>query len=189
MIADLHAHYPMHLIPEEKGLAIDAITTARGRRRVRDLTRAWLVGTSSRFRNSRSSEWGPRVTVESMTAGGVGVAWSVLYAFFDEVDLEKPYASPGARGYVDDVLAQMDMVEENIAQKHADKAAVARTPAELEAALTANKVALVHDLEGGFHLGATPEEVDAAVLKLAGRGLAHVTPAHLFFRQLATNAH
>ena len=188
MIADLHAHYPMHLLPEEKGSAIDAITTARGRRRLRDVIRAWLVGIASRFGNYRSFESGPRVTVESMTAGGVGVAWSVLYAFFDEVDLDKPYASPGTAGYVDDVLAQMDMVEQNIAQKHADKAAVARTPAELEAALTANKVALVHVLEGGFHLGATPEEVDAAVIKLAGRGLAYVTLAHLFFRQVATNA-
>jgi microsomal dipeptidase-like Zn-dependent dipeptidase len=118
----------------------------------------------------------------------VGVALSVLYAFFDEADLDKPYAAPGAPGYVDDVLSQMDTVEEDIASKHADAAAVAHTPAELEAALSANKVALVHVLEGGFHLGATPDEVDAAVTKLAARGLAYVTLAHLFFRQVATNA-
>jgi microsomal dipeptidase-like Zn-dependent dipeptidase len=188
MIADLHAHYPMHLVPEEKGSPIDAITTARGRRGLRDVIRAWLVGIASRFGNYRSFESGPRVTVDSMTAGGVGVAWSVLYAFFDEVDLTKPYAAPPAADYVDDVLSQMDTVEENIARKHADKAAVARNPAELEAALSAGKVALVHVLEGGFHLGATPDEVDAAVTKLAARGLAYVTLAHLFFRQVATNA-
>lgn len=188
MIADLHAHYPMHLVPDEKGSPIDAITTAKGRRRLRDIIRAWLVGLASRFANYRSFESGPRVTVDSMAAGGVGVAWSVLYAFFDEADLDKPYGSAGAPGYLDDVLAQMDMVEENIAQKHSDKAAVARTPAELEAALGANKVALVHVLEGGFHLGASPDEVDAAVTKLARRGLAYVTLAHLVFRKVATNA-
>jgi microsomal dipeptidase-like Zn-dependent dipeptidase len=159
MIADLHAHYPMHLVPEDKGSAIDAITTARGRRRLRDVIRAWLVGIASRFGNYRTFESGPRVTVDSMTAGGVGVAWSVLYAFFDEVDLSKPYAAPPAPDYVTDVLSQMDTVDENIAQKHADKAVVTRNPAELEAALSARKLALVHVLEGGFHLGATPEEV------------------------------
>jgi len=188
VIADLHAHYPMHLVPDEKGSPIDAITTARGRHRLRDIIRAWLVGIASRFGNYRSFESGPRVTVESMVAGGVGVAWSVLYAFFDEADLAKPYGSPGAPGYLDDVLAQMDLVEDNIATRHADQAAVARTREELDTAIGTGKVALVHVLEGGFHLGATPEEVDAAVTKLAARGLAYVTLAHLFFRDVATNA-
>jgi microsomal dipeptidase-like Zn-dependent dipeptidase len=188
MIVDLHAHYPMHLVPDEKGSAIDALTTARGRRRLRDIIRAWLVGIASRFGNYRSFESGPRVTVDSLVAGGVGVAWSVLYAFFDEADIGKPYGSPGAPGYLDDVLELMQTVEDNIGQKHADKATVAHTHAELEDALAQNKVALIHVLEGGFHLGATPDEVDAAVTKLAGRGLAYVTLAHLVFRQVATNA-
>jgi microsomal dipeptidase-like Zn-dependent dipeptidase len=188
MIVDLHAHYPMHLVPDEKGSAIDALTTARGRRRLRDIIRAWLVGIASRFGNYRSFESGPRVTVDSLVAGGVGVTWSVLYAFFDEADIGKPYGSPGAPGYLDDVLELMQTVEDNIGQKHADKATVAHTNAELEDALAQNKVALIHVLEGGFHLGATPDEVDAAVTKLAGRGLAYVTLAHLVFRQVATNA-
>jgi microsomal dipeptidase-like Zn-dependent dipeptidase len=188
MIADLHAHYPMHLVPPDKGSPLDAIITAKGRRRLRDRIRALLVGFASHFGNYRTVESGPRVTVESMQAGGVGVAWSVLYAFFDEVDLDKPYAAPPSAGYVDDVLSQIDTVEDDIRTRHADAAAVARTPAELEAALAAHKVALVHVLEGGFHLGATPEEVDAAVTTLAARGLAYVTLAHLFFRQVATNA-
>jgi microsomal dipeptidase-like Zn-dependent dipeptidase len=188
MIADLHAHYPMHLVPKDKGSPIDAITTAKGRKRLRDQIRALLVGLASRFGNYRSFESGPRVTVDSMTAGGVGVAWSVLYAFFDEVDLDKAYAAPPGRDYVDDVISQMEVVEDDIESKHAAAAAVAHNPAELDAALAAHKVALVHVLEGGFHLGETPEEVDAAVTKLAGRGLAYVTLAHLFFRQVATNA-
>jgi len=64
---------------------------------------------------------------------------------------------------------------------------VSRNPTELDAALGAGKVALVHAVEGGFHLGATPEEVDAAVTRIAARGVAYVILAHLFFRHVATN--
>jgi microsomal dipeptidase-like Zn-dependent dipeptidase len=188
MIADLHAHYPMHLVREDKGSPIDAITTARGRRRLRDRIRAWLVGIASRFGNYRSFDSGPRVTVDSMRAGGVGVAWSVLYEFFDEVDIGKAYADPPSPGYVKDVIDQIQTVEENIAERHASKAVVAHNPAELEAGIASGKVTLVHVLEGGFHLGETPAEVDAAVTKLAREGVAYVTLAHLFFRQIATNA-
>ena len=46
----------------------------------------------------------------------------------------------------------------------------------------------VHCIEGGFHLGATPEEVTAHVHELADRGVAYITLAHLFWRRVATNA-
>ena len=187
MIADLHAHYPMHLVEELHGSPIEAVTTASGRRRVRDAVRAWLVGLASRFHNYRSFDSGPRVTVESLAAGDVRVALSVLYAFFDEFDLDEPYGAKPEAGYVDDVLSQLDMVEQEIAAKHADEAVVAHTPAELDAALAAGKVTLVHAVEGGFHLGPTPEAIDDAVTQLARRGVAYVTLAHLFFRQVATN--
>ena len=49
-------------------------------------------------------------------------------------------------------------------------------------------MALVHCVEGGFHLGATTEQVDASVTALAGRGVAYVTLAHLFWRRVAANA-
>jgi microsomal dipeptidase-like Zn-dependent dipeptidase len=188
MIADLHAHYPMHLVPAERGSAIDSITTASGRTRLRDAVRARLVGLASRFANYRSFDSGPRVTVESLRAGGVGVALSVLYAFFDEVDIREPYAAPPEAGYIEDLIAQIDLVERNISSRHGDAAALARNPSELEAALAAGKVALVHAVEGGFHLGPTPEAVDAAVTRIARRGVAYVILAHLFFRQVATNA-
>lgn len=188
MIADLHAHYPMHLVPQERGSVIDAITTAAGRRRLRDAVRAWLVGAASRFANYRSFGSGPRVTVPLMRDGGVGVALSVLYAFFDEVDLGEPYAAPPKRDYTYDLIVQLELVEQNISTRHADQAAVARNPAELDAALAAGRVALVHAVEGGFHLGPTPEAVDEAVTRLARRGVAYVTLAHLFFRQVATGA-
>ena len=45
----------------------------------------------------------------------------------------------------------------------------------------------VHCIEGGFHLGATPEEVTAHVHELADRGVLYITLAHLFWRRVATN--
>lgn len=59
---------------------------------------------------------------------------------------------------------------------------------ELDAAISDGKVALVHCVEGGFHLGADPESVERAVARLARHGVAYVTLAHLFWRGVATNA-
>jgi microsomal dipeptidase-like Zn-dependent dipeptidase len=115
------------------------------------------------------------------------VALSVLYAFFDEVDLDEPYGAKPEAGYIDDLMNELDLVEHEIATDHAAEAVVAHTPAELDAALAADKVALVHAVEGGFHLGPTPEAIDDTITQLARRGVAYVILAHLFFRQVATN--
>jgi microsomal dipeptidase-like Zn-dependent dipeptidase len=45
----------------------------------------------------------------------------------------------------------------------------------------------VHCVEGGFHLGATPEEVTRNVHELADKGVFYITLAHLFWRKVATN--
>jgi microsomal dipeptidase-like Zn-dependent dipeptidase len=47
---------------------------------------------------------------------------------------------------------------------------------------------LVHCVEGGFHLGATQAEVTSSVAELARRGVAYITVAHLFWRDVATGA-
>jgi microsomal dipeptidase-like Zn-dependent dipeptidase len=188
VIADLHAHYPMHLVPEAEGSAFDALATARGRARLRDRVRALLVGLAGRFANYRSFESGPRVTIESMRAGRVGVALSVLYSFFDEFDVEVPYGSAGRGSYLEALLRQIDLVERDIEQHHSHQAAVVHDAAELGAAVEEGKVALVHCVEGGFHLGGTPEDVDRAVATLARRGVGYVVLAHLVWRGMATNA-
>jgi microsomal dipeptidase-like Zn-dependent dipeptidase len=63
-----------------------------------------------------------------------------------------------------------------------------RDRAELDAALADGATALVHCVEGGFHLGGTVDEVDRNVAELARRGVAYVTLAHLFWRRVAANA-
>jgi microsomal dipeptidase-like Zn-dependent dipeptidase len=60
--------------------------------------------------------------------------------------------------------------------------------AELDQATQENKVALIHAVEGGFHVGDTNDEMRANVDALAKLGIAYITVAHLFFRQVATDA-
>jgi microsomal dipeptidase-like Zn-dependent dipeptidase len=187
VIADLHAHYAMHLVPEAPG-TVELASTARGRPRLRDRIRALLVGIASRFANYQSFESGPRVTLSSLQAGGVGVVLSVLYSPFDEMDFEHPYGAPPDADYIDSLIAQADLVELNLEEKHGATAAIARNAGEIDAAHAAGRIAFVHCVEGGFHLGPTPEAVDAAVTRLAGRGVAYITVAHLFWRSVATNA-
>jgi microsomal dipeptidase-like Zn-dependent dipeptidase len=188
VIADLHAHYPMHLIPEAEGNPYDLFAKAAGRDRWRDHVRAWLVNFAGRFGNYRDFWSGPRVTIPSLRQGGVGVALSVLYQFFDELDIEEHYGAPPKANYLQDLLGQLEEVEKDIRDKHAADAVVAHSPAELQVAIDGDKLALVHCVEGGFHLGATPEGVDAGVTELARRGVAYIVLPHLVYRGVATSA-
>ena len=65
---------------------------------------------------------------------------------------------------------------------------MAHDAAALDAAIAAGRTAILHAIEGGFALGATPAEIDANVADLAHRGVVYVTLAHLFWRGVATNA-
>jgi microsomal dipeptidase-like Zn-dependent dipeptidase len=188
VIADLHAHYAMHLLPEAEGEPLDLLTSARGRARLRDRLRALLIGLASRFANYRSFESGPRVTIPGLRQGGVGVTLSVLYSFFDELDLDQPYGAPPEAGYMPRLLRQLELVEEDVRERHAGDAVVAHDVGELDAAVADGRLALVHCVEGGFHLGPTPEAVDAAVRELARRGAAYITLPHLLWRGVATGA-
>src|SRR5215211_3710560 len=121
VIVDLHAHYPMHLVPEARGSTLDLLSTARGRARLRDRLRALLVGLASRFANYRSFETGPRVTMEGLRQGGVGAILSVLYSFFDELDLDAPYGAGPEAGYLKRLIGQLEIVEREIAERHEDE--------------------------------------------------------------------
>src|SRR5205085_10812307 len=60
--------------------------------------------------------------------------------------------------------------------------------AALERVLGEQRIALVHCVEGGFFLGGGEDEVAETVARLARRGVAYVTLAHLFWRGVASNA-
>ena len=187
MIADLHAHYALHLMPEaERTLAL--LKTAAGRPLMRDRLRARIIGLLSRLASYESSHPGPRVTIGSMREGGVGALLSVLTSPFDELDLARPYGAAPESGYTESLLAQADLVERDLAANHSTTATLVRDAAELGAARAEGRIAFVHCVEGGFHLGPTPEAVREGVGRLARRGVAYVTLAHLFWRRVATNA-
>jgi microsomal dipeptidase-like Zn-dependent dipeptidase len=188
MVCDLHSHYPMHLVPGFEHAAYELVTSRRARARLLDRARAGLVGIAGRVGNYESFSSGPRVTVPKLREGRVGVALSVLYSPFDEMDLALRYGSPPLERYFHTLMRQLESVEADVADSHAGQATVARTPAELDAAIASGTIALVHCVEGAFHVGATPAAMEEGVERLAARGMAYLTIAHLFWRSVATNA-
>jgi microsomal dipeptidase-like Zn-dependent dipeptidase len=189
MIVDLHAHYPMHIAASVRADGANTLGHMTHLRRptLGDRVRAGILWVASRWFNYRNPDAGPAVTVESLRAGGVGVVLSVLYCPFSEMDLTKPYSARPDSGYFADLLDLLEHVEEDVAASAAD-ALIVRSPVEMDEALAAKKLAVVHAVEGGFHLGGTVEEIDRNVTTLADRGVAYITVAHLFFRAIATNA-
>jgi len=186
MIADLHAHYAMHLVERRESIW-KLLGTPRGDARLRDRARALLVGLASRFGNYRSLFAGPRVTLKGLREGRVNMVLSVLYSFFDELELAEVYPAQPKRGYLDSLLGQVELVEQDLADNHGSTAVEVHTPGALAEALGGERVAFIHCVEGGFHLGSTTTEVDEAVSTLARRGVAYVTLAHLLWRHVATN--
>ena len=189
MLADLHAHYPMRVVEDlTPRTALDQMRKVAGRSGFGDKLRALILKFASMLFSNRDWWSDYRIRPEYMRQGGVGLAMSVLYRPFEEMDLEKPYAAPPASGYFGKLLEDFQAVEEEVAGHDPATIRLVHNRAELDRALVEDATALVHALEGGFHLGADPEEIEANVATLADKGLAYVTLAHLFFRQVATNA-
>jgi membrane dipeptidase len=172
----------MHLLPPEKRRSHDHVR-AYSRRR----WQARIVDLISRLANYQGPGDTPSVTEPLMRQGDVGVALSVLYAPFDEMDLGQPYGAPPRGGYFSDLLAELDLVEAHAAA-HPDEVAIAHSPTELESLIGNDRPVLIHCIEGGFQLGETEADIRDHVRVLAERGVAYVTLAHLFWRRVATNA-
>jgi microsomal dipeptidase-like Zn-dependent dipeptidase len=186
LVADLHVHYPMHVLSGDRDVTLGRMVRVRRRAGAGSRARGAILWLASRLLNYRSWDAGPRVTADFLAAGGVRVALSVLYSPFDEMDLGERYGAPPTPGYFGRLLEQLEQVEDEIGA-HAS-ATVVHDEAELDRALGDGVVGLVHCVEGGFHLGPTPADVDANVTALAARGVAYVTLAHLFWRRVAANA-
>ena len=91
------------------------------------------------------------------------------------------------KAYMVDLLIQRREVERDI-RAVGNWATVARDFTQLKAAIAAKQIALVHAVEGGFHLGRSREAIERNVRKLARYGVAYVTLAHLVWRRIASNA-
>jgi microsomal dipeptidase-like Zn-dependent dipeptidase len=191
MIADLHAHYPMHVLNGvDQRTALERMRRIAGRPGLGEKGKALIVWLVSLFFNNRNPFSGYRIpSPESMHAGGVGLAMSVLYEPFEEIDLERPYTAPPDPSYFPKLLKSLEAVEDEVQSHDRGLVRLVHNRAELEGALTDGAIALVHSVEGGFSLGdGGPAQVEANVDELAKKGVAYVTVAHLFYRQVATNA-
>jgi microsomal dipeptidase-like Zn-dependent dipeptidase len=184
MIADLHCHYPMHLLPEDRhphGVSEGFF------RRLKDDLDASIEGLLGRVANDASWDSGWRVDLDGLEQGGARLICSVLFWPPDEFDFDRSYGSPPGPGYFSDLQGQLQSVESNLQSLDPAGARhlIVRRAADLD---DAERLAFVHCVEGGFHLGPDQSALDANVQWLAQRGVIYVTLAHLFFRGVATNA-
>src|SRR4051794_10789742 len=122
----------MHLVPPGDGDTLSLLHSGMARRRLLDRLKARLVGLASRVDNYRSFTSGPGVTVDFLREGNVGVALSVLYCPHAELDGAIGAGAPSADGF-GELLRQLELVEREIAGEHAQHAAIAHDPAELDA--------------------------------------------------------
>jgi microsomal dipeptidase-like Zn-dependent dipeptidase len=183
-VIDLHAHFPMQFDPERDFRA--AMRRRRHRReRLRDKIKFAVLEIADRFFNRESPHDGHAVTIDTLARGNVGVAFSVVYCPFLELDVAVMYGAPPQHGYFREVRRMLKVVESEI-DKDA-RAVHVKDFAELVAARAAGKVAMVHAIEGGLHIDGDGPTVDAHVKELAEMGLGYITVAHLFYRSVATN--
>jgi microsomal dipeptidase-like Zn-dependent dipeptidase len=182
MLVDLHAHFPMHLLVGEQQR-----THERARKWWRRRWQGQLVDLISRLSNYQGPGDTPSVTEKLMRDGDVGIVLSVLYQPFDEMDLTQSYGAPPRQSYFDDIVQQHQTVEDYVKSQRSD-VAIAHSVSELDALLGDGVPILIHAIEGGFQLGRDHAEIQRNVGTLAGMGVAYVTVAHLFFRDVATNA-
>lgn len=190
MIADLHCHYPMHLLAEEPDPTLERMVAIRRRPRWLNKLRAAVIAFAARLINYRrySDHW--RVDLEGLEKSEVRIVCSVLYQPFAEIDLDQPPGAPPEPGYFTDLDEQLETVNRRLHDLDPDELRhkVVSRLADLDQALEQKKVAFLHCVEGGFHLGSTAGEVKQHVEALAHKGVVYVTLAHLFWRGVATNA-
>jgi microsomal dipeptidase-like Zn-dependent dipeptidase len=182
VIADMHCHYPMHLLPRDhhpRGIA------KRWADRLKAELQADLVALTAPFLNDPSWHGHWRVDLDKLEQGGARLVCSMLYWPAAEFDFVK-YGSPPLPEYFGDVEHQLAFVEKHLREKDpgGTRYVIARKASDLDDA----RMVFVHCIEGGFHLGSDGETIDERVGRLAEQGVGYITLAHLFYRQVATNA-
>lgn len=186
---DLHAHYPMRVVTDlTPGSAVERMAAAKESPSLVERFQRLVLWAAIKVGSNESWSSDYRITVPELKRGDVGVALSVLYRPFQEMDLSKSYGSPPEAGYFDLLMRDLRAVEAEVESHGSEVIRIAHDRDELEGALEDGVTALVHVVEGGFHLGDTATEIKANCATLKRHGVAYVTVAHLFYRAVATNA-
>ena len=182
----------MHLLAEEpQDPTLEHMVRVRGRRQpwVAKLRAATLAFAARLFNYRKYSDtW--RVDLDGLQKGDVRVVLSVLYQPFDEMDLDELPGAPPEESYYDNLLGQLGDVEKELSRldPQQKRHVVVQSADDLAQLSTSKRVGFLHCVEGGFHLGGNVEDIDRRVEELASRGVVYITLAHLFWRQVATNA-
>ncbi len=183
MIADLHCHYPMHLVADEPGAGgPDEGWLGQFVHKVE----GEILDVVAKVVNNAGWSTGWRVDLEGLKTGGAGIVCSVLYWPAAEFDPPHLNGAPPCESYFDDVKAQLEFIEGGLPSTTADGTPVfvAKTAADLERP----GLRFVHCVEGGFQLGDDVAKLDERVQWLSQQGVLYITVAHLFYRGVATEA-
>jgi len=190
---DLHAHYPMHVVSDldaddGRGASLERMRQVRHRRGLLGRIQAVVLWVAMKLASDKTLDSGPRISIDGMRKGNVRLAMSVLLDEFSEVDLSKRYAAPPTPDYFAGLISQMEEIEDEVTSHSPDTIRIVTNLEQLDACLASEAIGLIHAVESGHHLGDTADEIAANCKTLGKKGVGYVTVAHLFFRQVATNA-
>ncbi|HEV7937224.1 MAG TPA: membrane dipeptidase [Solirubrobacteraceae bacterium] len=183
MIADLHCHFPMHLVADEPDPEGPKETWLR---KLLDKAEGEILDDAARILNDSGWSSGWRVSLEGLHAGGAEIVCSVLYWPASEFDLADLNDAPPRDDDFERLKTQLEFIEDELPETTDDgtPVSVARTAADLEK----QGIKFVHCVEGGFQLGRDRRALDERVQWLSEHGVLYITVAHLFYRELATEA-
>jgi microsomal dipeptidase-like Zn-dependent dipeptidase len=189
-IADLHCHYPMHLLAEEDGADpyVKPLKEIK-KRRLWHKIRAILVRLAAeRINFGKSGKW--RVDLDGLARGGVRLVFSVLYVPEAELGFEEWFSGRPGKDSFEALTEHLEQVNADLLTQGdgGPRNLVVTKAGELEGAPDDDVIRIVHCVEGGFHLGASVDSIDERVKQLSEAGVGYITLAHLFWRHVATNA-
>ncbi len=159
---------------------------ALGRERWADKFRFGVLELADLLMNRASPEAPHAVTIDSMVEGRVGAALSALYCPFEEMDLTQHYGSAPLDSYFPTLHHLLEVVEEKVAAD--PRAVIVRDFDQLDRAIGAEKLAIIHAVEGGLMIGRKDASIERNVATLASKGCSYITVCHLFYREVGTNA-
>jgi microsomal dipeptidase-like Zn-dependent dipeptidase len=183
MIADLHCHYPMHLVADEPGAGGP---DERWLRRLLDKAEGEILDVVAKVVNDSGWSSGWRVSLDGLDTGGAGIVCSVLYWPASEFDPLHLNDAPPLELNFKYLKEQLEFIESELPTETAGGTPV--SVAKTAAALETQGIRFIHCIEGGFQLGEDLEALDERVRWLSQQGVLYVTVAHLFYRQVATEA-
>jgi microsomal dipeptidase-like Zn-dependent dipeptidase len=190
-IADLHCHYPMHVVPGD----LNPRGTHEGLLgRLLTLVDSGLLLILNRAFNSAEWDSGWRVNLQGLLDANAQLVWSVLYWPAAEFEIGSLLESGPKVEFYEDIMSLLDSVEADVAEQAKEIEKLTGNPVKYKfvkklADLEGDGIKFVHCVEGGFQLGdGSREQIEQRVTELAERGVVYITLAHLFYRQVATNS-